>query len=147
MTSTICNDKQEWNKNKCTCECKEDLIGKLICDKGYMWNRSTCSCECDRHCEVGQYLDYKSCVCRKRIISDLIEQCTSIIDMETQNNAIAAANSESLFNMTYVALFIVFFILFILLFAGCFYYWCKNNNKIFTKKIYDIVYSNSGTLN
>ena len=52
LTSAVCNDKQEWNPNKCTCESKEDLIGKLICDKGYMWNPSTCYCECDRH-----YLD------------------------------------------------------------------------------------------
>ena len=41
LTSAICNDKKEWNKNKCKCECKEDLIVKLMCDKGYMWNPST----------------------------------------------------------------------------------------------------------
>ena len=23
LSSAICNDKQEWNKNKCSCECKE----------------------------------------------------------------------------------------------------------------------------
>ena len=122
LTSAICSDRQEWNKNKCKCERKEDLIGKLMCNKGYRWNPSTCSCECDRYCEAGQYLDYKSCVCRKRIISDLIEQCTSIIDMETENGTIAATNSESSFNTTYTALFIIFFILFILFFAGFFYY-------------------------
>ena len=36
LTSAICNDKQEWNKNTCRCECKEDLVSKLVCDKGYM---------------------------------------------------------------------------------------------------------------
>ena len=41
LTSAICNDKQESNKNKCSCECKEDLVNKLVCDKGYMWNPST----------------------------------------------------------------------------------------------------------
>ena len=45
LTSAICNDKQEWNKNKCTCECKEDLFSKLVYDKGYMWNPSTCACD------------------------------------------------------------------------------------------------------
>ena len=79
LTSAICNDRQEWNENKCRCKCKEDLVSKLACDKGYMWNRSTCSCECDRYCETGQYLDYKNCVCRKKIIDDLIEQCTSTV--------------------------------------------------------------------
>ena len=53
-----------------------------------MWNPSTCSSECDRYCETGQYLDYKSCVCRKKIIDDLIEQCTSIIDIEIKNNTL-----------------------------------------------------------
>ena len=59
LTSTVCNNKQEWIENKCKCECKEDLISKITCDKGYMWNRSTCSCECDKYCEINQYLDKK----------------------------------------------------------------------------------------
>ena len=50
-----------------------------------MWNPSTCTCECDKYCEIGQYLDYKNCVCRKKIIDDLIEQCTSIVDMDIKN--------------------------------------------------------------
>ena len=33
-TSAVFSDRQEWNKNKCVCECKEDLVKKLICDKG-----------------------------------------------------------------------------------------------------------------
>ena len=36
LTSAVCNDRQEWNENKCRCECKEDLINKLVCDKLYM---------------------------------------------------------------------------------------------------------------
>ena len=30
FTKAVCNDKQERNENKCKCECKEDLIDKLI---------------------------------------------------------------------------------------------------------------------
>ena len=41
LTSSVCNDRQEWNKNKCKCEYKENLISKLTFDKGYMWNSST----------------------------------------------------------------------------------------------------------
>ena len=29
LTSAICNDKQDWNANKCVYECKEDLVSKL----------------------------------------------------------------------------------------------------------------------
>ena len=64
LPSAGCNDRQERNENKCTCECKEDLISKLTCDKGYMWSPSTCLSECDKCCEICQYLDYKNCVCR-----------------------------------------------------------------------------------
>ena len=83
FTKAVCNDKQEWDENKCKCECKEDLIDKLKCNKGYMWNPSTCTCECDKYCEVGQYLDYENCVCRKKLINYLIEQCTSIADIDS----------------------------------------------------------------
>ena len=89
LTSALCNDRQEWNESKCRCECKEVLIDKITCARGYTWNPSTCSCECDRHCETGQYLDYKNCVCRKKIIDDLIEQCTSSVDMDIKNNTLS----------------------------------------------------------
>ena len=89
FTSAVCNDKQEWNKNRCRCQCKGDLIDKLIYDKGYMWNPSTCTCDCDKYCETGQYLDYGNCICKKKLIDYLIEECTSIasIDLiEKKNN-------------------------------------------------------------
>ena len=116
----MCNDRQEWNENKCIRECKEDLVSKLVCDEGYMWNPSTCSCECDRYCETSQYLDYKNCVCRKKIIDDLIEQCTSIVDMDIKNNTLSKKNDES-FGNTYLILFIVFLMLFILFIVGFIY--------------------------
>ena len=62
--ANICNNKQHWNKNKCRCECKE-LIDKGVCDKGFIWNPSNCECECDKACDVGEYLDYENCKCRK----------------------------------------------------------------------------------
>ena len=82
FTNAVSNNKQEWNENKCRCECKEDLIDKLICDKGCMWNLSTCTCDCDKYCETGQYLDYDNCVCRKKLIHYLIEECTSITSID-----------------------------------------------------------------
>ena len=134
MTSAVCNDRQEWNENKCRCECKEDLINKLVCDKGYMWNPSACSCECGRYCETGQYL--------KRIIDDLIEQCTSIVDMDIKNNTSSKFNVESSSNI-YFILFIVFLVLFILFLVGFIYYWRKDNTKNISKKLYDVIYRNT----
>ena len=142
LTSAVCNDRQEWNENKCKCECKEDLVSKLVCDKGYMWNPSTCSCECDRYYETGQYLDYKNCVCRKKIIDDLIEQCTSIVDIEIKNNTLSKKNAEASNNF-YFIYFIIFLVLFILFLVGFIYYWRKNNTKNISKKLYDVIYPNT----
>ena len=140
LTSAICNDRQEWNENKCRSKCKEDLVSKLVCDKGYIWN----PCECDRYCETSQYLDYKNCVCRKKIIDELIEQCTSIADMDIKNNTLSKKNDES-FSNTYLILFIVFLVLFILFLVGFIYYWRKNN--IVTKKLLDFIYPKTDILN
>ena len=60
----VCNNKQRWNKDKCSYECKE-LIDKGVCDKGFIWNSSNCECECDKACDVGKYLYYENCKCRK----------------------------------------------------------------------------------
>ena len=142
LTSAAYNDRQEWNENKCRCECKEDLINKLVCDKGYMWNPSTCSWECDRYCETGQYLDYKNCAYRIKIIDDFIEQCTSIVDMDIKNNTLSKKNDESSSNI-YFILFIVILVLFILFLVGFIYYWRKDNTKNISKKLYDVIYPNT----
>ena len=73
---SVCTNKQR-NDDKCWCECKE-LIGKDVCDKGYIWNPS--NCECDKSCDVGEYLDYENCKCRKRLVDKLTEECTENID-------------------------------------------------------------------
>ena len=51
-----------------------------MCDKGFIWNPSNCECECDKRCDVGEYLDYKNCKCRKKLVDKLFEQCTENID-------------------------------------------------------------------
>ena len=105
FTSAVCNNKQEWSENKCKCECKEDLIDKLVCDKGYMWHPSTCTCECDKRCEIGQYLDFENCICRKKLIDDLVEQCTSIVDIKGDSE-LRESNGNS--NNNYFILFLYF---------------------------------------
>ena len=39
-----------------------------------MWNPSTCVCECDMWCKPGQYLDYKKCVCKNKLIGKVISE-------------------------------------------------------------------------
>ena len=73
LDASVCNNKQRWNNDKCQCECKE-LIDKGICDKGFIWNPSNCECECDKSCDVGEYLDYENCKCRKKPVDKLVEE-------------------------------------------------------------------------
>ena len=52
-----------------------------MCDKRFIWNPSNCECECDKSCDVGEYLDYENCKCRKKLVDKLIkrssaEECT-----------------------------------------------------------------------
>ena len=112
-----------------------------------MWNLSTCMCECDKYCEVGQYLDYKNCACRKKLIDDLFEQCTTVIDIEINNGTDLVVDKTSSSNNIYLFLFIAVLIILLLLAAGVVYYCRKDNSKKFEDKIYETAYSNTGTLN
>ena len=79
LDASVCNNKQRWNDNKCRCECKE-LIDKGVCNKGFIWNPSYCECKCDKSYNVGEYLDYENCKCRKKLFDRLTEECTENID-------------------------------------------------------------------
>ena len=79
LDASVCNSKQRWNEDKCRCECKE-LIDKEICDKEFIWNSSNYECECDKSCDIGEYLDYKNCKCRKKLSYKLVEECIENID-------------------------------------------------------------------
>ena len=72
LDANICNNKQRWNDEKCRCEC-EELIDKVI------WNPRNCECDCDKSCDIGEYLDYKNCTCRKKI-DKLTEECSENIN-------------------------------------------------------------------
>ena len=86
--ANVCNNKQHWNKNKCRCECKE-LIDKRVCDKELIWNPSNCECECDQACDIGEYLDYENCKCRKK----LVDECTETVE-EVKLAKITLAENE-----------------------------------------------------
>ena len=74
---------KKYLEDKCRCQCKEST-DKGMCEKIFIWNPSNCGCECDKSCDVGEYLDYKSCNCRKRKIDKLVEECSkNIIETET----------------------------------------------------------------
>ena len=112
LDKIICNSKQRWNKDKCRCECKE-LIGKGVCDKGYVWNPSNCECECDESCNIGEYLDYSSCKCRKKLTDPLLEECTkNINETKLVNITVENKNNDRCHScVVYKVLFWIFFVI------------------------------------
>ena len=117
LDASICNNKQRWNTDKCRCECKE-LINKGMCDKECIWNPSNCECKCDKSCDIGEYLDYKNCKCRKKIIDKLVEECGEDIDGNKMLyngtlNLIPFNVYKKVCNscMIYILLFVVFLII------------------------------------
>ena len=116
LDASICNNKQRWNDDKCRCECKE-LIDKGVCDKGFNWNPSNCGCECDKSCDFGEHLYYKNCRCRKKIIDNLVEECSDSIDgnemfyNETLDIISSSDKKTSDSCIVYIVLFSVFLII------------------------------------
>ena len=48
-------------------------------DQGFIWNLSNCECECDKPCDIGEFLDYKNCKCKNKIVDKLLEECSENI--------------------------------------------------------------------
>ena len=81
LDACVCNNKQRWNDDKCRWECKE-LIDKGVCDKESICNPSNCECEWNKSCDVGEYLDYENCKCRKKLADKLVEEFTENVEEE-----------------------------------------------------------------
>ena len=112
LDKIICNSKQRRNEDKCRCECKE-LIDKGVCDKGYVWNPSNCECECDKSCNIGEYLDYSSCKCRKTLLDPLVEECTENINVRKLIK-VTVENKNNDRCCSYVIYMVLFWIFFVI---------------------------------
>ena len=89
------------------CECKE-FIDKGVCDKGSIWNPNNFHCECDKSCDIGEYLDYEICKCRKKLVDKLVAECTENIE-ETRLVENKHQNKCSSFTLYMVFFFSIFF--------------------------------------
>ena len=104
LNSIVCNNKQRWNRNKCRCEYKE-LIDKGVCDKGYFWNPCNREWKCDKSCDIGEYLDYKNCACKKGLVDKLVDECNETIDEEVE----IIDNNKNNPCIVYIVIFSMFF--------------------------------------
>ena len=145
LDASVSNNKQRWNKDKCRCESNE-LIEKDRCDKGFIWNSSICECECDKSCDVGEYLDYENCKCRKKLTDKLAEECSEDIDgNEMIHNATLNDYGRVCKSCTiYIALLVIFFIIIIRISSAFFYFhWYlkrSNTNTIINTNIEAVIY-------
>ena len=104
FNSSVCNNKQRWNNDKCRCECK-GLIYVIVCDKS---------------CDVGEYLDYENCKCRKKLVDKLVEcgaaeECTATVE-EVKLAKINSTENKS--KRSYCSLYIVLILIIFLINAG-----------------------------
>ena len=74
---------------------------------GFIWNPSNCKCECDKSCAIGEYLDYKNCVCRNSIVDKLVKECTKIVDENKIYNE--TLNTTSLPNVHHTLYYLQYF--------------------------------------
>ena len=109
----------KWHKTFATsfrCGCKQ-LTDKKNGHKGFIWNLSNCECECDKSYDIGEYLDYKNCKCRKKIIDKLTEECSEniyenkILYNETLDIISSSDDKTSDSCIVYIVLFSVFLII------------------------------------
>ena len=129
LSTSVCNNRQRRNEEKCRCECKE-LVDKGICDKGFFWNPSNCECECDKLCGIGEYLDYKNCVCRNSIVDKLVEECTKFVDeKKIYNETLNTISSSDCVSCTpYIVLFAGFLVKSVII-GGVFVYFYWRSKK------------------
>ena len=117
LDAIVSSNKQRWNNDKCRCECKE-LIHKGVCDKGCAWNPGNCECECYKSCDVGEYLEYESSKCRKRLVDKLADECDETIE-EVKPAIITLAENENSYKCSsYTVYFVLLWIFFTINVSG-----------------------------
>ena len=94
-------------------------------------------CECDKACDVGQYLDYEKCNCRKKLVAQIVDECTEIVE-EVKLAKITLAENEKSYKCSsctvYTVLFWIFFAIIVGGIGAYFIYFNGYLNKMFTRE-------------
>ena len=108
-------------------------MAKEYVEKGFIWNPSTCDCKCDKLCDVGEYLDYRNCKCRNKLVNKLVEEWSANID---ENEMIYNGTSNDYKNpynscTIYIALFVIAFLrIFSISSAFTYFHWFLKKDNI-----------------
>ena len=82
-------------------------------------------------CKPGQYLDYKNCVCKNKLIDRVTEECTNIINETMINNKDNIDNDNTVCNI-FIGLFSVVIFIGAVCFCVIIFKWIKGK-KLFKK--------------
>ena len=95
-------------------------------------NPSNCNCKCDKLCAIGEYLDHKNCKCRRKIVGELVEECTKNIDeneMVYKNTFnVLVTDYKCGFCTLYIALFVVILVVSVIIGCVFIYLWYSKKN-------------------
>ena len=118
------------------------MTDKGLCERGVIWNPSNYECECDKSCDVGEYLDYENCKCRKKLVGKLVEECTEYFE-EVKLAKITSAEDENKHKCSSCSLYIVLFSIIFLMNGGigtCFVHYKYLNRSKETGVKDDLIY-------
>ena len=103
------------------------MIDKDVCNKGFIWNPSNCECKCDNSCDIGEYLDYQNCKCRKKLVDKLVEECNENV---AEVNLARKENKHKCSScILYIVLFLIIFTINVGIGTYFIYYKHMNHNK------------------
>ena len=123
MNKSVCNSKENLNRDKCRCKCK-DLDDWRSCEKGYIWNSSICDCKCNKACKIYEYLDIKNCSCEKRLIGKLVLECQDEMLNTTETSHddknVACSRNNCLFHT--ISLVLICLLLSVVICVTCYSY-------------------------
>ena len=102
-----------------------------------------CSWCCKKACDVGEYLNYENCRCRKKLVDKLVDECTETVE-EVKLAKITLAENESGNKYSSCTMYIVLMIAAFPIFTGIAIYFVYYNglwlkmflelNLVFSKK-------------
>ena len=108
-----------------------------MCNKGFIWNPSNCECECDKACDVGEYLDYENCKCRKKLVDKLVDECTETAE-EVKLGRITYAENENNHKCSSCTVYIVLMIVAFIIFTGISSYFVYHNGSLIKNNVFCI---------
>ena len=80
-----------------------------MCYKRFIWIQSNCECQCDKSSDVGEYLDYQNYKCRKKLVDELVEECTETVEEVKLVKITSAKEGKNKYKSSSCTLYIMLF--------------------------------------